>query len=336
MLALGAGALAAPAALAADEEKALYEAAKKEGAVTWYIGHFNQPIVNSIAEAFAKKYPGLELHGTKTTSQVAFQRLMQDLNAGAVQCDVFSSTDAAHMTRLIKLDKLVKYTPPNAAGMAPAVRDFNGGGYYRPGYIGLVAIMYNSKHVSAAESPKDWMDLTDPKWKGKIAFGSPNYSGMVGVWTVSMGEKFGWPFFEKLNKLDPLVGRSIDDAVAMLNSGERVVAICSPASAFRSAAKGNPLVVNYPKSFTVSVMSPSTIIKGSPHPNGAKLFMNFIAGKEYSEILAKNFYPPLRTDVAPPKGAKGLAELTLFEPQLADLEKDLPGLRSKWRNLFNG
>lgn len=335
-MALGAGTLAAPQALAADEEKQLYEAAKKEGEVVWYIGHFNQPIVEAIGAAFTKKYPGIEVSGTKTTSQVAFQRLMQDLNAESVQCDVFSSTDAAHMTHLMGMKRLVKYTPPNAAGMVPAVRDFNGGGYYRPGYLGMVALMYNSKQVSAAEAPKDWMDLTDPKWKSKIAFGSPNYSGMVGVWTVSMAEKFGWGYFEKLNKLNPLVGRSIDDAVAMLNSGERSVAICSPASALQSAAKGNPLVVNYPKSFTVAVMSPMTIIKGSPHPNAAKLFVDFCAGKEYSEILSKSMYPPLRGDVAPPKGAKGVAELTLFEPTLINLEKELPGLRTKWRNLFNG
>lgn len=335
MLALGAAALGAPAQ-AAEDQKALYEAAKKEGKVTWYSGYLNQPICNTVAAAFTRKYPGIQVAATKTTSQVAFQRLMQDLNAGAVQADVFSSTDAAHMTDLIAKGKLVKYTPPNAAGLVPAVRDFNGGGYYRPGWVGMVTIMYNSKKVSAAESPKDWPDLTDPKWKNKIAFGSPNYSGLVGVWTVGMTEKYGWGYFEKLNKLNPLVGRSIDDAVAVLNSGERSVAICSPASAFRSAAKGNPLVVNYPTSFSLADLSPAAIIQGSPSPNAAKLLIDFMAGPEYSKILTDNFEQSLRADVPPPKGAKSLDQLTLFQPKLADIEKELPGLRSKWRDLFNG
>jgi iron(III) transport system substrate-binding protein len=324
----------ATARAAGDDEQQLYDAAKKEGHLTWYSGTYNQPIVDSMGAAFTAKYPGIHVDGTKTTSEVAFQRVMQDINAGAVQADVFTTTDASHMTYLIGKNKLVKYTPRNAAGLVPALRDFNGGGYYYPSWVGLVAIMYNSKHVTAADSPKDWNDLTDPKWKNKIAFGSPNYSGLVATWTVGMTEKFGWEFFEKLNKLNPLIGRSIDDAVAMLNSGERQVAICSPASAFRSAAEGNPLVVNYPTSFVLADFSPSAALQGSHSPNAAKLFLNFMCGPEFSQILAKNFEQPLRPDVPAPHGAKSLAELTLFQPPLQNIEKELPGLKSKWRDTF--
>ncbi len=336
LMALGGGALGARAARAAEDDEAqLYEAAKKEGQLTWYSGFLNQPICDAVGAAFSKKYPGIRVNAIKTTSEVAFQRVMQDINGGAIQSDVFSSTDASHMTYLIGKGLLVKYTPPNAAGMVPALRDFNGGGYYRPGWVGLVAIMYNKTKVTAEESPKDWPDLTDPKWKSKIAFGSPNYSGLVAVWTVGMTEKYGWEFFEKLNQLNPLIGRSIDDAVAVLNSGERQVAICSAASALRSAATGNPLVVNYAKSFSLVDFSPVAIIKGSRNPNAAKLFVDFMAGKEYSQILAKNFEQPLRSDVPPPSGAKSLAELTLFQPKLEDIEKMLPSLKNKWRDTFS-
>ncbi|HSU06736.1 MAG TPA: extracellular solute-binding protein [Acetobacteraceae bacterium] len=335
MMGLGASALGLRHARAEDENEAqLYEAAKKEGQVTWYSGYLNQPICDSVGAAFTQKYPGIRVSSIKTTSEVAFQRVMQDINGGAIQSDVFSITDASHMSYLIGKDKLVKYTPPNAAGMVPALRDFNGGGYYRPGWVGLVAIMYNKTKVTAEESPKDWPDLTDAKWKNKIAFGSPNYSGLVAVWTVGMTEKYGWDFFEKLNKLNPLIGRSIDDAVAMLNAGERQVAICSAASALRSAHTGNPLVVNYAKSFSLVDFSPVAILKGSHNPNAAKLLVNFMAGPEYSQILAKNFEQPLRTDVSPPEGAKSLAELTLFQPKLEDIEKNLPELKNKWRDTF--
>ena len=59
-----------------------------------------------------------------------------------------------------------------------------------------------------------------------------------------------------------------------------------------------------------------------------------MAGPEYSAILAKNFEQPLRPDVPPPKGAKSLAELTLFQPKLEDIEKQLPGLKNEWRDTF--
>jgi iron(III) transport system substrate-binding protein len=331
IMALGGTTLGMDCALAEDD---LYAAAKKEGRVTWYSGLFTQPICDSIAAGFSEKYPGIQVNAIKTTSEVAFQRVMQDINGGSIQADVFSSTDASHMSYLIGKDRLVKYTPPNAAGLVPQLRDFNGGGYYRPGVASLVAIMYNRTKVTAEESPKDWPDLTDPKWKNKIAFGSPNYSGLVAVWTVGMTEKYGWDFFEKLNKLNPLIGRSIDDAVAMLNSGERQVAICNPASALRSAAKGNPLAVNYARSFSLVDFAPVAILKGSHSPNAAKLLVDFMARNEYSEILVKNFEQSLRSDVPPPKGAKSLSELTLFQPKLEDIGKELPTIKNKWRDTF--
>ncbi|MBV9734414.1 MAG: extracellular solute-binding protein [Acidisphaera sp.] len=315
-------------------QQSLYEAAKKEGQVAWYSGILDQPLCDRVGAAFTQQHPGIRVNAIKTTSEVAFQRVMQDLNGGAVQADVFTTTDASHMSYLVGKGQLVKYVPENAKGMVPALQNFDPQGYYHVSWVGLVTIVYNAAKVKPEDAPKDWMDLTDPKWKNQICFGSPNYSGLIGDWTVAMTEKYKWEYFEKLNKLNPLIGRSIDDAVTTLNSGERMVAAGNPASSLRSAAKGNPLAVNYPTSFTVADFSPSAILKGSRSPNAAKLFMEFLAGPEYSKILTDSFEQSLRADVPPPHGAKSLTELTVFMPTLANIEKELPGCKSRWRDTF--
>jgi iron(III) transport system substrate-binding protein len=317
-----------------DRLKQLYEAAKAEGQLTWYSGVLDQPLCEAVGQAFTARYPGITVSATKTTSQVAFQRVVQDLRAGPPQSDVFTSTDIGHMTYLIGKDLLVRYTAENAAGMVPSLRDFAKDGYYQVSWVGQVVLLYNTAKVTAAESPKDWPDLTDPKWKDKVTFGSPNYSGIVGVWSVGMENKYGWDYFEKLNKLNPLIGRSVDDAVTVLNSGERVVAAGNPASALRRAAKGNPLAVNYPTAGTLVDLSPSAILKGSHSPNAAKLFIEFLAGPEYSTILANGFEQPLRSDVPPPKGAKSLAQITTFSPTPEQIEKQLPVNKQRWRDTF--
>lgn len=337
---LAAAALRGPAARAQGaqnqgaQDQALYDAAKKEGQLTWYSGILDQPLCDKVGHAFTAKYPGVRVNAIKTTSQVAFQRVLQDVKGGAVQSDVFTTTDASHMAYLEGKDMLVQFVPENEKGMVKSLQNFDPKGYYQISWVGLATILYNTKKVKPEDAPKDWPDLTDAKWKNQITFGSPNYSGLVGVWTVAMQDKYGWGYFEKLSKLNPLVGRSIDDAVTVLNSGEREVAAGNPASALRSAAKGNPLAVNYPTSGTVAAMSPSAILKGSHSPNAAKLFMEFLAGREYSQILADNFEQPLRPDVPAPKGAKSLAEMTLITPSLATIEKELPANKDKWRDTF--
>lgn len=325
----------APSAMAQSaNEKQLYEAAKKEGQLTWYSGILNQQICDSVGKAFTEKYPGVSVHAIKTTSQVAFQRLSQDLKAGEVLSDVFTSTDESHMGYLKSKNLLIKYVPENAKGLSKVLRGLDPDGYYHVSWVGIVALVYNKNKVKAADAPKDWPDLTNEKWKNQIGFGSPNYSGLIGVWSVAMQQKYGWDYFEKLNKLNPLIGRSVDDPITVLNSGERSVAPGNPASAFRSAARGNPLAVNYPTSGTLIDPSPSAIIKGAHHPNAAKLFLEFLTSQEYSKILAKNFEQPLRDDVPPPPGAKPLSEMKVLSPKLAEIEKDLPKIKEKWRDTF--
>ena len=315
-------------------EQQLYDAAKQEGSITWYSGILDQQICDRVGQEFSKQYPGIQFSVIKTTSQVAFQRLLQDLKAGQVQSDVFTTTDIGHMVFLKSKDQLIKYVPDNEAGLVKAVQNVDPEGYYHTGWVGLSAIVYNTAKVKPADAPTDWPDLTNAKWKDQITFGSPNYSGMVGVWTVAMEQRYGWDYFTKLNGLNPQIGRSIDDSVTVLNSGERIVGMGNPATALRSAAKGNPLGVVYPSSGTLMVISPSAIIKGTTHPNAAKLFMEFLAGPEYSRILAENFEQPLRGDVPPSTGGKSLAEMTVFAPTAEQIEQQLPPNKAKWRDTF--
>ncbi|MDT7950917.1 MAG: extracellular solute-binding protein [Acetobacteraceae bacterium] len=335
-LAAGAAALATDRAFAeAGDLQSIYEAAKKEGQVTWYSGFLNQTICADIGNAFSQKYPGITVNATKTTSQVAFQRLLQDMKGGRIESDIFSSTDLSHMAFLQKKSLLIHFDPPNAKGIVPALRDLDPKGDYYPGWLGVGAIGYNTSKLSAAEAPQDWSDLTDPKWKDKETFGSPIYSGVVGNWTVALTKLYGWDFFKKLNALNPLIGRSFDDSITVLNSGERLVGLANIAAVARTAAKGNPLAVNYPTSGTLVVPSATAIIAGCKSPNAAKLFLDFACGPEYSKILAENFEVPLRGDVAPPKGIKSLSDVKTLTPTLQDVETMLPDTKSKWKDTFS-
>ncbi len=60
----------------------LYEAAKQEGQLSWYAGTFTQPVCEQVVRAFSHKYPGIAVSAIRTPSQVAFQRLMEELRGG--------------------------------------------------------------------------------------------------------------------------------------------------------------------------------------------------------------------------------------------------------------
>jgi iron(III) transport system substrate-binding protein len=318
----------------AQSDAQLYEAAKKEGTLTWYSGVMDQALCEKVAQAFTAKYPGIRVDVTKTTSQVAFQRLMQDIKSGEVQSDVLTSTDASHFVYLKSKGELVKFAPENATKVVPAFQNIDPEGYYYVTWASLATIIYNTNKVKAAEAPKNWPDLLDPKWKNQVTVGSPNFSGMVGVWTLSLAKLYGWDFFTKLNAQSPQVGRSIDDAVTVLNSGEREVGLGSASTALRNAAKGNPIAVVYPTDGAVAVLAPSGVIKGAKSPNAGKLFVDFMLSYDYSKLVADNFEQSLRADVPPAAGAKPLSEVKVISPPVEEITKEIPGAKEKWKEIF--
>jgi len=336
-LAAGMFALSPVAASAQDmsaAEKTLYEAAKKEGELTWYTAHTAAEVAEAMGNAFTEAYPGVKVNVVRSTAQVAFQRLSQDLRAGVAQCDVFSSTDIGHYSFLKEEKLLMQYRPENADQVIDAFKDLDPDNYFHTTSAGLILINYNKSLVKEDELPTNWTDLVDPKWKDKVTVGHPGFSGYVGTWTVMMRKLYGWEFFEKLEENNPQIGRSINDTVTMLNAGERQIGAGPSATTLISASRGNPLGLIYPTDGTVLMISPSGILANSKHPNAAKLFMNFLLSKEGVSVYVDNFGESLRADVPPAPGGKPLDQVKLIRPSTEEIEKGIPEVKELWRDTF--
>ena len=91
-------------------------------------------------------------------------------------------------------------------------------------------------------------------------------------------------YFEKLKDNNPQIGRSIQDTLTMLRSGERMVAAGSTSTAFESKVKGEPIDVAYQEEGTLVVVAPSCVLKGAKKPNAAKLFMEYMSSPAASQI----------------------------------------------------
>jgi len=324
--------LLAPAGFAADL-KALEEAARKEGDLTWYSAHYPIEVAEEIGGAFNKRY-GIKVNVVRTTAQVAYQRLLQDIKNGAANCDVFSSTDIGHPVTLKKEGRLEKFTPEAAKDISPEFQNLDPDGYFHATQAGMMLMVYNTKKVKPEDAPKTWTDALAPKWNKQLATGHPGFSGYVGVWSVQMRKLYGWGFFEKLEKLSPQIGRSANDPVTMLNSGERSIGFSADVAPALSIQKGNPLAIVYPTDGAVLVISPSAIMKNARHPNAAKLFMEFLYSPDVAKIHTSNFGVSLRPDVPPAPGQKALKDIKTIRPSVQELVDQVQDVIEKWRDTF--
>lgn len=334
-----AGALAAPwLPRAAQAQDALLEAARREGGLSWYNGYMGDTIAQDMVGRFERAYPGVRLSTIRSTSQVAFQRLRQDQAAGLHNCDVYSSSDISHFDDLMRERRLLPYSPGNAARIDPALQDkalYVEGQYY-PALISMMALAYNSQRVTAADAPKSWPDLLDPRWRGKLAVGHPGFSGYAGTWAVLMQQLYGDAFFDRLAANQPLVGRSSNDSVTQLNAAERIVAAAPAYVAIESGRRGNPVVVNYPTDGALLMCSPAGIMADAPHPAAAKLFMEWLLGPENSTLLVQQGAVPINRDVPNATDQPPLSTIATRRPTIAEIVRGIPDVTERWRDILGG
>ena len=122
--------------------------------------------------------------------------------------------------------------------------------------------------------------------------------------------------------------------MTVLNAGERLVAAGSDGSTLFSAARGNPLAVNYPTDGSVLMISPSAIMKGTKRPNASRLFMEYLYSTEASAINVKHFGIPLRPEVPGAAGTQPIDKIKIIRSTVAEIEKGIPEVIEQWRDTF--
>ena len=151
----------APAAAHADM-KALEEAAKKEGELTWYVAHYTSEGAEELGAEFTKLY-GIKVNVVRTTAQVAYQRLPQDLKNNQIDlrcllldrcrplCAAEGRRQASRNTRRRTASKILPSLPQLRSRTATI----------HTTSAGLVVITYNTSKVKPEDAPKKWTDLLD-------------------------------------------------------------------------------------------------------------------------------------------------------------------------------
>src|SRR5690606_30949027 len=239
-----------------------------------------------------------------------------------------------HLVTLKADGNLMQFVPENASKLRKPYLDLDPDGYYVTTSANPTVMVYNTNLVDASEAPKNWPDLVDPKWKGKVAVSHPGYSGSTGSWALLMTNLYGIEFIEKLEAQDPLIGRSLIDPPTVLTAGERAIGIGPLATSTRLKLAGNPIEIVFPEDGAKLTLSGTGIMANAPHPNAAKLFVEHLLSVEGAELQVKHGQQPLRPEVAPPAGVPALDEVELAILSEDEVLAGVPDVIAEWRDIF--
>jgi iron(III) transport system substrate-binding protein len=333
MAVIGMAALVLGVAAAAGAQSAHLEAARKEGKVVWYTS-LALPSAEKVAKLFEDAHPGIKVEVHRTGSQRVLQRLMQELQANIKNADVVHTSDAGHFVLLKDKKLLMRHVPPGVERFPAGFKDADG--YYFGLRATVNVIAYNTKLVPAAEAPKTWKDLLDPRWRGKLVTAHPGYSGVVATHVLALVQMHGWDYFKQLAQQKVMIVQSAVDPAGVVASGERMVAVNGGDYTFyQTKKKGAPLEIVYPKEGVPLVVSPTAITAFAPHPHAAKLFTDFTFTRDIQQVMAdsEGLYTG-HPEVKYPSDKPKLSDLKLLQVDPDELEKRNEEIKKRFVEFF--
>jgi iron(III) transport system substrate-binding protein len=298
----------------AQSEEELIRGAKNEAKVMFWSSMRIQDS-KMLTAGFEARYPFVKVEIFRAGGEQIVNRAIAEQMAGSTTYDV---VNAFALKVLQKRGMLLPYAAPEAIHYPIGYKDAQN--YWVSLYSGYNVIGFNTKLVSRAETPKNWEDLLNPRWKGKMGMDNEEYfwhAGMLHYW----GQEKGKRYMEALNQ-QGLQFRSGGHGMLsdLMAAGEfPVVVVVYPDAIEQMKAKGQP--VDWVKTTDPILvnLAPSGIAAKASHPNAAKLFMNYSISKEGQEILQKARRSSARSDVAP-----SLPDMDPRKLKLVPLDPEIP------------
>ena len=311
----------------------VYAAAKKEGSVVHYCT-LPQAYCEDIGKRF-EKHTGIKADITRLSSGPQYSRLMQEHQAGLKVTDVFEIALVAAAVEMKAKGMLEPYLPRDAAKFDAKFRTTDR--LYNEYYVNVQFIAYNPKLLKAADAPKRWKDIYDPKWKGKLTISHPKFSGITVDWLMWQAKMFGWEILQQLKANDPIVVRSSAESVPLLINGERPLNAQAYSDAiWESKLKGEPIEISYPEEGVVVSHDYTGILKTAPHPNAAKVFVDYLFSLEHAQWLADRYVYVTHPEIKPPAGFRALKDLKTLILDADEIARETQNVRDKFSAVFGG
>ena len=285
----------------ADPMQDLYQAAKQEREVIWQLPTGVERFM-PVIEAFRKKFPDVELKLFTLAGPSVPPRLIVESQAGKVSMDVammaFDSVQAVIERDLavggIDWGKITDLLPGQSML----------GGRYMSIYEVPQSLVYNTNLVKAAEAPKSYDDLLDPKWQDYKICCEPDgeiVKNMYNVWKQDKQKVID--YLNKLKKVNFLYATSGTETTAKVAKGEVSISFMFLSLMPDYVGQGAPIALTK-MSPVLGLPYGAILPKGAPHPNAGKLLIAWLASSDGRAALLK-----AGRGLASPCGASPLADI---------------------------
>jgi iron(III) transport system substrate-binding protein len=258
----------------------------------------DQEFAEGLLAEFTKQsgLPVAPKYDTEATKSVSLATELS-MDAKRPRCDVHWNNEIIGTIKLQRLGVYEPYDSP-AAGSYPA--------WTKPADHTWTAfasrarvIVINTKLVAEADRPKSILDLTDPKWKGKVAIAKPLFgttATQAAALFAVLGPDAARDFYRGLKANDVQVVAGNKQVAEGVARGQYAVGLTDTDDALGEIESGRPVAMTFPdrdenpkqpKLGVLYIPNTLAVIKGCPNPSGAKQLIDFLLSDRVEAQLAE-------------------------------------------------
>ena len=282
---------------------------------------FSEPVLKAFEQETGIKVLAVyDSEATKTTGLV--NRLIAEKDNP--RADVFWNSETGRTIVLKQKGLLAKYISLSAVDIPAQFKD--PGGYWTGFAARCRILIYNTDLLIEQDLPKSIFELTEPKWKDKVALAYPLFGTTathVAALYAYLGDEKAKAYFEALEANGVRIVDGNASARDRVADGTVPIAFTDTDEAFVAIQQGRPVDIIWPdKEGIGTLLIPNTValIKGGPNPEAGKKLIDFLLSPKVEEMLAHSDSGqiPLRPDVKHPSHVPTLDKIKAME---VDYEK---------------
>ena len=245
---------------------------------------FPKELFEAYKQAFEQKHPSVKVivKQQQTNQAVTYLRETRARPEADVvwasAVDAFQTLKAEGLLERLTLPKETLARMPAKIGGFP-LHDPDGQywGFAVSGY----GLMWNTRYLALHKlpAPKEWTDLTDPRYHGHLSMSAPSRSGTTHLTVEVILQAYGWEkgwalLLQMGGNMGAIAERSFGVPEAVI-SGQLGIGVVIDFFGLSAIASGQPIDFAYP-SLTAVVPASVAVVKGAPNPDHARAFVQFL------------------------------------------------------------
>ena len=279
--------------------KQLIKGSKKEGKLVFYT---SIPVKSArvVIKKFRKKHSWIKTSFIRKGGPVLARQFYADKKSGVEKADVVNSGAAEVYADWHRKGYITKISNLPEWGSMRDVAQGPNGTYVSYLFVSQ-PLFWNTKLIKESEVPDDLWDLTDPKWKNKIASGNPIVGGAAMNWyswacdcrkqhkgSNRPPSKLGKKWMELMRKNEMLLPGQVGPLTNTVVRGQAAIGVSQWMGSITRAVKdGAPIDYKYPKQGTIGQHWVGAVNVKASNPYTARLFLNWLMSREGQIILIK-------------------------------------------------